>query len=81
MKPLSVSQECALRHLIENPFDTDDKNHLFSMTKPTNTLKSLVQRGLVSYDDAGGRSGSGQYALTKDGQILAKSLFAVMSDA
>lgn len=75
MKKLSISQECALRHLIDNPFDVGDRNHLFYMTKPTRTLKSLVSRGLVSYEKNGGSSESGNYYLTPSGKDAAKSLF------
>ncbi|WP_146002644.1 hypothetical protein [Telmatospirillum siberiense] len=81
MKKLSISQECALRHLIDNPFDVSDRSHLFHMTKPTNTLKSLVNRGLVSYEKNGGSSGVGNYSLTDSGKAAAKSLFGVKAEA
>ena len=75
MKALSVSQECALRHLIDKPFDLGDREHLFHMTKPTKTLQSLVRHGLISYEIGGGCSGTGQYSLTDAGQTAAESLF------
>lgn len=76
MKKLSISQECALRHLMDNPYDLADRYHLFHMTKPTNTLKSLVKRGLISFEEKGGASGSGNYSLTTFGQGVAKSLLS-----
>lgn len=80
MKKLSISQECAVRHLMDNPFDVGDRTHLFHMTKPTNTLNSLVKRGLVSYQEKGGASGRGNYSLSPSGEGVAKSLLGIKAD-
>lgn len=74
MPRLSITQECVLRNLDEQPFDVSDKYHVFHRTKPTNTLNSLVRHGFVFYEEGGGSSGAGQYSLTEAGKAIVKQV-------